>query len=116
MSQWMQIDIRLRPAYGATGLAGHLPNLASLLKRCGYSRVLEEEPTLYHLVDTLVGLRNDPHVAASDKRALEHLLETVREVRERAREQLLARRLNELDKTLYQLEDLFQDLDRELNW
>lgn len=116
MSELTQIEIRLQPAYGASGLEGHFPNLVKLLKRYEYTRVLEEEPSPYHLVDTLVRLRNDPRIAASDKRALLKMVEEFERVRDQAREQLLGRHLNELDKTLYQLEDLFKDLDRELNW
>ena len=116
MSQWMQIEIRLQAAYGDSGMAGTFPNLVKLLKRYDYTRVLEEEPTPYQLVDVLVRLRNDPHIAASDKRALRERVEELQRVREQAREQLLARRLNELDETLYRLEDLFRDLDRELDW
>lgn len=116
MSKWIQIDIRLQAAYGEGGLAGCFPNLAKLLKRYDHTRVLEQEPSPYHLVDTLVRLRNDPHVAASDKRALVQRIEELQRVREQAREQLLGRHLNELDETLYQLEDLFRDLDRELTW
>ncbi len=116
MSRLMEITIKLIPIYGSGGLAGRLPNLARRLKEFGYEKVLREEPSVYELVDVLIRLSNDPAVLATVKRPIARMLDEITEVRNLARNQLLARRLNELDQTLYRLEDLFEDLERELSW
>jgi len=116
MSKYMQIDIRLLPVYGTGGLPDQFPRLAKLLKGARYVRVLEEEPSLYHMVDVLIRIKNDPAVAVNAKRAVVRMIDQFVKVRDEAREHLLARRLNELDRALYRLEDLFQDLERELRW
>jgi len=114
MSRFLQIDIRLLAAYGSGGLKAQFPNLTQFLARSGYHRLLEEEPSVYHLVDGLIRIQNDPHVAAREKKPLEALLDRIRKTRDEARELLLARRLSELDQVLYRLEDLFLDLERDL--
>lgn len=114
MSKFIQIDIRLIPEYGSRGLAGPFPRLAKFLKEHGYVRVLEEEPDLYHMAEVLVRIRNDPAVPEGDKKPVTDMLEKIQNVQREAREHLLGRRLNELDQSLYKLEDLFQDLEKDL--
>jgi len=116
MSKLMEITIKLVPIYGAGGLPGRLPNLARGLKEFRYEKVLREEPSVYELVDVLIRLNNDPAVSANFKKPIASMLEEITKVRDLAREQLLGRQLNELDQTLYRLEDLFEDLERELSW
>ena len=116
MSRWMQIDIRLLPVYGPGGLRKVFPKIAAFLKECGYERSLEQEPSLYHLVEVLERVRKDPNVPSPEKGDLEAAgFDRLVAVRDEARLHLLARRLNELDRSLYVLEDLFQDLERDLN-
>jgi hypothetical protein len=114
MSRFLQIDIRLLAAYGSGGLKAQFPHLTQFLTRSGYYRLLEEEPSVYHLVDGLIRIQNDPNVASREKKPLEALLDRIRKTRDEARELLLARRLSELDQVLYRLEDLFLDLERDL--
>jgi len=114
MSRWMQIDIRLLPVYGPGGLRKVFPKIAAFLKERGYERSLEQEPSLYHLVEVLERVHKDPHVPSPEKRALEAGFDCLVAVRDEARLHLLARRLNELERSLYLLEDLFQDLERDL--
>ena len=114
MSKYMQIDIRLLPIFGSSGLKGAFPNLFKLLEEFGYTLVVEKEPSLYEMVDVLTRIKNDPHVPDSAKRAIVDRLAQIAEVRDEARDLLLSRRLNELDKLLYRLEDLFEDLDGKL--
>lgn len=116
MSKFMEIEIKLVPAYGSGGFAGRFPNLAKFLKDCGYERVLEEEPSLYQLVDVLTRVSNDPAIADRAKSAIARMHDKIQKVRDEAREYLLGRHLNELDKTLYRLEDLFNDLEQEFAW
>ena len=110
MSKYMQIDIRLLPAYGEGGLREAFPHLFSLLEDSGYDLVIEKEPSLYEMVEVMIRIRNDPHVREGAKKAITAKLDELVKVRDEAREALLARRLNELDRLLYRLEDLFRGL------
>ncbi len=114
MSKYVQIDIRVLPAYGAGGLKGAFPNLHSILKNFSYDLVIEREPSLYEMVEVLVRIRNDPNVSESAKRPIVGAIDQIVKVRDEARELLLARRLDELDRRLFRLEDLFADLEYKL--
>lgn len=116
MSKFVQIEIRLVPIYGAGGLGKNFPKFAEFLKKHGYTKVLEDQPSLYHLVDVLVRICNDPAVSKEAKAAILRMENQFETVRDEAREHLLARRLNELDQSLYRLEDLYVDLETELEW
>ncbi|MGA2400938.1 MAG: hypothetical protein ABSG91_04420 [Syntrophobacteraceae bacterium] len=114
MSKYMQIDIRLLPAYGAGGLKGAFPNLFELLGSNGYDLVIAKEPSLYEMVEVMIRIKNDPHVRGDSKKPVIRKLDELIKVRDQAREALLGLRLNELDRFLYRLEDLFGDLDGNL--
>jgi hypothetical protein len=114
MSKYMQIDIRLLPIFGSGGLKGAFPNLFKLLDEFGYTLVLQKEPSLYEMVDVVVRIRNDPHVPDSEKRAIVDLLAELERLRDEVRDLLLSRRLDELDRLLYRLEDMFEALDSKL--
>lgn len=110
MSKYMQIDIRLLPTYGEGGLKQAFPDLYKLLSESGYDLVIEKEPSLYEMVEVMIRIKNDPHVRKDSKKSIIQKLDELIKVRDQARESLLARRLNELDRFLYKLEDLFADL------
>jgi len=114
MSKFMQIDIRLLPAYGSSGLKGSFPHLYEFLSNSGYDRVVANEPSLYEMVEVMIRIKNDPHVREESKKPIIGRLSELVKVRDQARELLLARRLNELDRLLYRLEDLFDELDGNL--
>jgi hypothetical protein len=114
MSKYIEISVKLRPAYGTGGLSAVFPKLSKFLKDYGYSSVLEDEPSLYQLVDALVMVRKDPAIAEQAKSAVVRMESQMTKVRDEARELLLSRKLNELDSVLYRLEDLFKDLEKEL--
>jgi hypothetical protein len=114
MSKFMQIDIRLLPAYGTGGLKGSFPHLFEFLTHNGYDLVVANEPSLYEMVEVMIRIKNDPHVRGESKKAIIGRLGELVTVRDQARELLLARRLNELDRLLYRLEDLFDELDGNL--
>jgi hypothetical protein len=111
MSKYMQIDIKLLPVYGVGGLEGSFPNLFTLLNSNGYDLVIDREPSLYEMVEVMIRIKNDPHVRADSKKPIVSKLGEMIKVRDMARESLLARRFDELDRLLYKLEDLFEDLD-----
>ncbi len=111
MSKHVQIEIRLAASYGQGGLKGALPNLYNLLENYRYDLVIEKEPSLYEMVEVLVRIGNDPNVPQTAKRPITARIGEFLRVRDEARELLLSRRLNELDRLLYKLEDLFADLE-----
>ncbi len=110
MSKYMQIDIRLLPAYGEGGLENAFPHIFKLLSDSGYDLVIAKEPSLYEMVEVMIRIKNDPHVSEISKKPIVRKLDELIKVRNEARESLLARKLNELDRLLYKLEDLFEDL------
>ncbi len=114
MSKYMQIDIRLLPAYGAGGLKGALPNIYKILGDYGYDLVIEKAPSIYDMVEVMIRLKNDPHVAGDLKRQIDKKLGELEKIRDKARESLLARRLNELDQLLYNLENSMGEMDENL--
>jgi len=116
MSRYMEIEIRLAPAYGSKGMGGDFPRLERLLREWGYLRAVEEPFSLYHLVDVLLRVERDPAVPDGEKGGVKGVAGRLRKARDQAREHLLARRLDDLDRTLYALEDLFGELEEELRW
>ena len=110
MSRFMQIDIRLIPFF-ETPFEKCFPNLASFLRQRGYHELVEKEPALYHLIDTLVTIAESPNTPPEGKRILRPYVERLEPLKEQAREHLLARHLNELDQLLYQIEDVFEELE-----
>ena len=66
------------------------------------------------MVEVMIRIKNDPHVREESKKPIIGRLGELVTVRDQARELLLARRLNELDRLLYRLEDLFDELEGNL--
>jgi uncharacterized alpha/beta hydrolase family protein len=111
MSKYMQIDVRLVPLYGSGGFASRFPNLARFLKNYSYNLVLEDEPSLYQMVDVVTRLKTDPAIPKGAKEPLIRMEPELVKRRDEARQMLLALQLKELDRCLYQIEDLFSDLE-----
>jgi hypothetical protein len=111
MSKHMQIDIRLMPFY-EKGFKGHFPKLARTMESSGYLDSGGPEASLYSLVDVLRRMDFDPQVLPLVKERLKPFLEKLIALKDVAREALLARRLNELDRVLYRMEDEFEDLEK----
>ena len=85
MSRHQQVDIRLLPCY-EKGFAAHFPALAAVLRRFDYRRPLEEEVSLYELVDVLAGMVRDPLVAGPLRQALRSPVQRMTGLRDEARE------------------------------
>ena len=109
----MQIDIRLLPFFEKP-FKVVFPKLAKVLRQMSYLESREAEVSLYALVAYLERVRLDPGVPSEVKNDILPHLKRMIPLRDRAREYLLARKLNELDRILYQLEDIFEDLERNL--
>lgn len=110
MSQYMQIDIRVIPFFDKP-FETVFPNLADCLRHLSYHRLVEKDPSLYHLIDDLAVISESPNTPVAIKKKLRPHAAKLEAIQETAREHLLARRLNELDQALYRIEDLFQDLE-----
>jgi hypothetical protein len=113
MSKYMQIDVRLIPFYEKS-FKKAFPKIAELLKEMDYAAPLEKDISLYDLVDYLEDMTHTPHISRDLKGKLSQVLNRLVPLKEVARERLLSRRLNELDRSLYQMEDLFEELERSL--
>lgn len=110
MSKYMQIDIRLLPFY-EKGFKGHFPGIAKAMGNNGYLEK-DPEPSLYSAVDILRRMNLDPQVPSFVKDRLRPYLESLSALKGDAREALLSRRLNDLEKLLYRIEDEFEDLEK----
>ena len=90
MSEYMEIEIRLKAIYGSGGLRGSFPGLARFLETYRYTRVLEEESALYNMVDVLTRLRNDPAIPEYAKKAIVRMEPAFTKTRNEAREAFLS--------------------------
>ncbi len=113
MSRHMQIDIRLIPFYEKP-FDKAFPRTALLLREYGYTEPLERDVSLYDLVDTLADMMHAPGVPKELKARIGPRVAGLTSLKETARELLLSRRLNELDRALYELEDAFGELESSL--
>jgi hypothetical protein len=110
MSQFMQIDIRVIPFFEVP-FEKRFPHLVELLRRLSYGEVLKKEPSFYELIDTMVTLVEHPDTSSELKELISPYVAELEKLKDQAREHLLARRLDELDKILYRIEDQFEDLE-----
>lgn len=113
MSQYMQIDVRIVPFYEKP-FEKKFPRIAALLRSASYAEAFEEEVSLYVLVDSLVSLSRHPMTSSAVKEKIRPYADRMVPVKRMARESLTSRKLNELDQFLYQIEDLFEDLESKL--
>jgi hypothetical protein len=109
----MQIDVRLIPIY-EKGFVEHFQGIASLLKEGGYQKQIDNHESLYSIVDYLVDITRDPGISSYIKKRIAPHVVRMSALKAVARDRLLARKLEELDQCLYQLEDQFEDFERNL--
>ena len=112
MSKYMQIDIRLIPFY-EKGFVEHFQGIASLLKEGGYQKHIDNDESLYSIVDYLVDITQDPGFSSYIKKRIAPYVVRMSALKSAAQEKLLSRKLEELDQCLYQLEDQFEDLEKQ---
>ncbi len=110
MSQFMQIDIRVIPFFEVP-FEKRFPHLVGLLRRLSYGEALKKEPSFYELIDTMATISQHPDTPSELKELISPYAAELEKLKEDAREHLLARRLDELDKILYRIEDQFEDLE-----
>ncbi len=110
MSKFMQVDIRVIPIYEKS-MAEQFPRITDLLKKMSYTDPVEKEIPLYAVVDYMVSVENNPETPDDIKRKIKPYVQKMLSSKRMAREQLLSKKLNELDKSLYLIEDQFEDLE-----
>ncbi len=110
MSKYMQIDIRVIPFYEKR-FEKRFPNIVDLLRRMSHKEVVEKEISFYEMADHLETIADNPDTPSDIREKLAPPVKKIMELKEIAREHLLARRLNELDQALYRMEDAFEDLE-----
>ncbi|MCG6882049.1 MAG: hypothetical protein LJE96_23255 [Deltaproteobacteria bacterium] len=110
MSQFMQIDIRVIPFF-ETPFEKRFPHLVELFRRLSFGEVLKKDPSFYELIDTLVTIVDHPETPSEIKDLVGPYVIELGKLKDQAREYLLARRLDDLDQTLYRIEDQFEDLE-----
>ena len=110
MSQFMQIDIRVIPFFEVP-FEKRFPHLVDLLRRLSYGELLKKEISFYDLVDVFVTISEHPDTPAGVREQMGSYVQRMADLKEEARDHLLARRLDDLDQTLYKIEDQFEDLE-----
>ena len=110
MSRYMQVDIRIIPFYEKS-FQKSFPNLTEMLRQMGYDQLAQGDTSLYHMADHLEDIMDNPGTPVNLKEKLGPHVERIMELKESARDHLLARRLNQLDQVLYRMEDEFSDLE-----
>ena len=110
MSQFMQIDIRVMPFFEVP-FEKRFSHLVELLRRLSYGKVLKKEPSFYDLIDTMATISKHPDTPLELKELICPYVAKLAKLKDQARDHLLARRLDELDRLLYQIEDQFEDLE-----
>ena len=113
MSRNMQIDIRIIPFYEGR-FEKQFPRLADMFGRLSRTGPLAKERSLYELVDHLVSVNRDSEAPADLKAKIGPHVKILLSLKREAREHLLARRLDELDRVLYRMEDRFDELEAAL--
>ena len=110
MSQYMQIDISIRPFFEVP-FEKRFPRLADLLRKLGYEDVISKEPSFYYLIDTLMTISEHPETPKNIREQISPFVGKLAALKAEARDYLLARRLDDLDRKLYEIEDQFEDLE-----
>ena len=110
MSQFMQIDIRVIPFFEVP-FEKRFPHLVELFRRLSFGEVLKKDPSFYDLIDTLTTLHEHPDTPSELRGLMAPYVAELEKLKAQARDHLLARRLDELDKMLYRIEDQFEDLE-----
>lgn len=112
MSRFQQIRVRIEPVY-KKGLAKAFPNVQRVLSGVD-NRLLEESPSLYDLVPVLVHLSQYTDLEPVVSRAVAAHGERIVQLRRQIDEKIGGWRLSEAETLLNDLEDAFQDLDKDL--
>jgi len=110
MSKFMQIEVRVIPFYEKR-FEKQFPSIAELLRRMSYRDLLQKDISFYEMADALEAIAESPDTPSDLRDTVSPYAKKIMELKSVAREHLLGRRLNELDRELYRIEDVFEDLE-----
>jgi len=113
VSKYMQVDIRIVPFYEES-FTRSFPNLTAMLRQMAHEVLAEGDTSFYEMADHLEAIMDNPGTPSRLREQVRPYVKRIMELKETAREHFLARRLNELDRVLYQMEDQFTDLEAAL--
>ena len=112
MSKVMQIRVRVEP-YWARSLKADLPRLGPALAEVDYDLV-DQNPSLLTIIEHLGRLTDNPALDTAVKQALVKRGPELLALRRAVDDALGEWRLSEADKVLYQIEDIFFEIDKSL--
>lgn len=112
MSRFMQIRIEIEPVYHPD-LRAHFPKLAKTLDGLGISTD-PSRTTLYHLIREMERALYG-EIRPALRRAIEHYRTRLLSLQEAVDERLATWKREGLDELLYQIEDVFADLEKDLD-
>jgi hypothetical protein len=112
MSKHMQLTVRIQPYY-RKGLAGVYPEIA---RRLGYidEAWVGEGPSLFHIVGRLDKLLFELEADPPFREILLKYKAKLQECYEGVESRIADWHLSEADKRLYEIEDLFDEIEAEL--
>jgi hypothetical protein len=108
----MQIRVRIEP-YWKPPLKQELPRLSALIAEVDYD-LIEDEPSLLTLIEHLGRVHDSPGADPRLKEVLASRAPGLFELRRKVEELIGEWRLGEADRVLYQIEDVFGEMDRDL--
>lgn len=106
----MQITVTVRPFY-SKDFEGNFPKLARLVSLC--PDLVSPEPSLYELagqIDKLLYRTDGTHL----REVLLQHKDDLKTSYKAAQEKIAIRNLSEADKSLYRIEDIFEEIESEL--
>lgn len=112
MSRWQQIRVRIEGVY-KKGWGRDFPNLYRVLTGLD-NGLLNQDPPLYDLVPYLVRLSQEPDLEPGLAEALHHYGPQIIGLHRQISEAIGGWKLGQAEKLLYELEDNFVELEKEM--
>jgi hypothetical protein len=109
----MQITVKVRPYY-KKDMKSEYPNIAKGLSHV-HDAWIEEEPSLFELVGKLDKLLYELEGNPPFRKILLKFKDDLQKLHKQAEEHIADWDLAEADKTLYQMEDIFDQIEWELD-
>jgi hypothetical protein len=113
MSKQMQLTVHVRPYY-KEGLKGNYPKIARDLSYI-HEAWVEEGPSLFHIVGKLDKLLYELEGNPPFRKILLKHKDELRKLHKEVEEHIADWELAKADKTLYQIEDIFDQIEWELS-
>ena len=112
MSKYMQIRVRIESMYRHS-LKDHFPNITRCFEREGVN-VGGLDISLYRMIDEVEKILFKDHLDRYFKAVLERYKEGLFNLRNEVEQNMASWRLSLVDHSLYKIEDLFEEIERDL--